>query len=109
MAPPGSFLGFMLPIGTWTPQLYAEIAFFSTNKTSDLLGRNGKGLIFLNACSRYVPEKLNKSKSFIKGKQDPGTEFFYKLNSNSLIYWLQKCTFLKISLFKLNETFLCVA
>lgn len=93
MAPAGSSLGFMLPMGAWTPQLYAEIAFFSANKASDLLGRNGKGLIFLNACNRYVPEKLNKSKSFIKGKQDPGSEFFYKLNSHSLIYWLLKCTF----------------
>lgn len=109
MAPTGSSLGFVLPMETWTLQSYAEIAFFSTNKASDLLGRNGKGHIFLNACNRYVPEKLNKSKSFIKGKQDTGSEFFYKLNSHSLIYWLLKCTFLKISLFKLNEMFLCVA
>lgn len=66
---------------TWTAQPY-----ILRNMACNLLGRNGQRHIFVSSCNRRVPEKLNTNENFIKGKQDTSHEFFYKLNSHSLIH-----------------------
>lgn len=44
--------------------------------------------------NRRVPEKVNTSKSVMKGKQDIGSEFFYTLNR------LPNLLLVKMSIFK---------